>query len=541
MIRGADLFAKALKDAGVTQLFSVSGNHLMALYDAILSTDIRIIHCRHEAACVHMADAWGRLSGRPGVACVTAAQGHTNAAAALYTVLAAESPVVLLSGHCPLGEIGSGSFQEMDQVSFARPVTKASWMSNDIMTMAFDLEKAIALASSGRPGPVHLSLPVDLLEQKIPDNLAEMAPRFAVAAPVEPDGSFVDRLAARIRTAKTPLVICGPAFCTPTGRSLMRSASEKLNVPVVGMESPRGVNDPGLGAFTDILSCADLVVLMGKPLDFTLRFGGAPISGLAKWAVIDSDLALISRAHIALRDRLELSIVADAKPALEALANRGDVSGNREWLRRTEEALTYRPGHWAEARASTSGRLHPAQMCASIADFVEKHPRAVFITDGGEISQWAQAMVRTDRRLINGVAGAIGPAIPSAVAAKLYSPDDPVIVAMGDGTFGFHMAEFDTAIRYDLPFIAVVGNDARWNAEYQIQLREFGKERAMHCELFPTRYDLVVEGLGGFGALVTEAKDLPDAIERAYRCGKPACINVMIEGVAAPVIRNPKT
>ena len=135
MKRGADLFAKALQDACVTQLFSVSGNHLMTLYDALLSTDIRIIHCRHEAACVHMADAWGRLTGKPGVACVTAAQGHTNAAAALYTALAAESPVVLLSGHCPLGEIGRGSFQEMDQVGYARPVTKASWMSNDVMTM----------------------------------------------------------------------------------------------------------------------------------------------------------------------------------------------------------------------------------------------------------------------------------------------------------------------------------------------------------------------------------------------------------------------
>jgi acetolactate synthase-1/2/3 large subunit len=147
-------------------------------------------------------------------------------------------------------------------------------------------------------------------------------------------------------------------------------------------------------------------------------------------------------------------------------------------------------------------------------------------------------MVKTDRRIINGVAGAIGPAIPSAIAAKLHSPDAPVIIAMGDGTFGFHMAEFDTALRYNIPFVAVVGNDARWNAEYQIQLREFGKERAKHCELLPTRYDLVAKALGGFGELVTEAKDLPGALECAHCSGKPACINVMIEGVAAPVIRN---
>jgi acetolactate synthase-1/2/3 large subunit len=537
MKRGADLFAKALQDACVTQLFSVSGNHLMTLYDALLSTDIRIIHCRHEAACVHMADAWGRLTGKPGVACVTAAQGHTNAAAALYTALAAESPVVLLSGHCPLGEIGRGSFQEMDQVGYARPVTKASWMSNDVMTMGFDLDRAIALASAGRPGPVHLSLPADLLEQDIPADLEQKSPRFAASPAVEPDQSLIGQLASHIRGAEAPLVICGPAFCTPAGRRLMHDASEKLNIAVIGMESPRGVNDPGLGAFADILSRADLLVLVGKPLDFTLRFGGAPIAGTAKWVVIDPDPALVARAQGLLGDRLDFTAVADAKPTLDALIKLGPLARNSDWLQSVTELLAYRPAQWLQTPSSTGERLHPAEMCAPIADFVQKHPGATFITDGGEISQWAQAMVKTDRRVINGVAGAIGPAIPSAIAAKLHSPDDPVIVAMGDGTFGFHMAEFDTALRYNLPFITVVGNDARWNAEYQIQLREFGKDRAKHCELLPTRYDLVVEGLGGFGTLVTDAKELPHVIEEAHQSGKPACINVMIEGVAAPVIR----
>jgi acetolactate synthase-1/2/3 large subunit len=384
MTRGADVFAKALESAGVTQLFSVSGNHLMAFYDALLSTDIRIIHCRHEAACVHMADAWGRLTGRPGVACVTAAQGHTNAAAALYTAVAAESPVVLLSGHCPLSEIGRGSFQEMDQVSFASPVTKASWMSSDVTMMAFDLEKAIALASSGRPGPVHLSLPADLLEKEVSNDLVEKVPRFVGSGPVEPDETFIGRLAVRIREAEAPLIVCGPAFCTPTGRRLMGSASEQLNVPIVGMESPRGTNDPSLGAFADLLGGVDLLVLIGKPLDFTLRFGGSPISETAKWVVIDPDQTLVSRAYSALGDRLEFSATADAAPTLEALARHRDANRSCDWLRRAEETIAYKPDNWAEVRPSTSGRLHPVEMCKPIADFIEKHPKATFITDGGE-------------------------------------------------------------------------------------------------------------------------------------------------------------
>ena len=169
--------------------------------------------------------------------------------------------------------------------------------------------------------------------------------------------------------------------------------------------------------------------------------------------------------------------------------------------------------------------------------FFARHPDGTLICDGGEIGQWPQALVRAGKRLINGVSGTIGAAIPFAIAAKALSPDAPVVAVMGDGTFGFHMAEFDTAVRHGLPIIAVVGNDARWNAEYQIQVRSYGPERAKHCDLLPTRYDRVVAALGGFGALVTDANDLPEALEAAHASGLPACINVMIESVPAPMIR----
>ena len=152
----------------------------------------------------------------------------------------------------------------------------------------------------------------------------------------------------------------------------------------------------------------------------------------------------------------------------------------------------------------TPDRVHPVEMCKAIGEFLERHPGATFVSDGGEIGQWAQALVKTDRRIINGVAGTIGVSLPFAIAAQLARPDHPVIAVMGDGTFGFHMAEFDTAVRYDLPIIVVVGNDARWNAEYQIQLRQYGAERAKNCDLLPSRYDRVAEALGGFGALVSD-------------------------------------
>jgi len=162
----------------------------------------------------------------------------------------------------------------------------------------------------------------------------------------------------------------------------------------------------------------------------------------------------------------------------------------------------------------------------------------VLVSDGGEIGQWVQSLLGHAAPIVNGVAGAIGAAVPFAIAARAARPAGRVIAVMGDGTFGFHMAEFDTALRHGLPFVAVVGNDSRWNAEHQIQLREYGAQRAHSCELSPgTRYDLVVEALGGHGALVTEAADLGPALAAALASGKPACVNVMIDGQPAPTLR----
>jgi acetolactate synthase-1/2/3 large subunit len=540
MLRGADIVARTLEDLGVTRIFTLSGNHIMPLFDALLSTKIQLIHARHEAACVHMADAWGRLTGEPGIALVTGGQGHSNAVAALYTALASESPLLLLSGHAPLSEIGRGAFQEMAHAYRARPVTKASWTAKEAAALGSDLAKAFELAVAGRPGPVHVSLPVDLLEQTMPDDQITRATRINVqphASSLAPD--VADKLISHLRAATKPLVICGPAMCTERGRAALWKAADALDVPVIGMESPRGINDPGLGAFAEILGETDLVALIGKPLDFTLRFGEPPVlSATCKWIVIDPDIELMSRAEKAMGARLLLSDVADAQTTIKTLAERkSTTSASSTWRERVGEALVYEPPQWKSVHATSPDRIHPVEMCKAIGNFVGKHRGATLVSDGGEIGQWAQALVRTDRRIINGIAGTIGVSLPFAIAAALAHPDHPVVAVMGDGTFGFHMAEFDTAVRYDLPVIVVVGNDARWNAEYQIQLRQYGAERAKNCDLLPSRYDRVVEALGGFGALVTTAADLPDALDRAYLSRKPACINVMIESVAAPIIR----
>ena len=539
--RGADIVVEALERLGVSRIFALSGNHVMPIFDALLSTDIEIVHVRQEAACVHMADAWGRLTGEVGVALVTGGQGHANGAAALFTALAAESPVLLLSGHAGLSELGRGGFQELAQAEVARPMCKAAWTAASVATLAEDVTRAARIAREGRPGPVNLNLPVDLLDAHVDTDAAILSDVSAVEArPADP--ALIEVTIQHLRDAERPLVLCGPAICGVSGRHAMRDLEEMSGCPVIGMESPRGLNDPGLGSFAELVAAADLIVLVGKPLDFTLKFGDAPsVSSAAEFVVIDPDPALVARAWRAVPERLLACGVGDSAQVLAQLAAglAGVSARSTVWARRVAAALAFQPPDWASAKG-IPGRLHPVELCRAVGAFLDRHPGGTLICDGGEIGQWPQAIIRPERRLINGTSGTIGASIPFAIAAKIRSPDAPVIAVLGDGTFGFHMAEFDTAVRYGLPIIAVVGNDARWNAEYQIQVRNYGRERARHCELLPTRYDEVVTALGGFGALATTPAELSDALERAHASGKPACINAMIEGVPAPTIRRPE-
>lgn len=539
-IRGADILVQALKAAGVSRVFSLSGNHIMPVYDALLGSGIAIIHTRHEAAAVHMADAWARLTGECGVALVTGGQGHTNAVAALPTALAGEVPVLLLSGHAPHAELGLGAFQELEQARMAEPLCKRAFTAGAPETLAQDVAAAIRLARSGRPGPVHLSLPTDVLDARIAPPTIR-GPAAYAPAPMPLSAESAAAIAAAIAQAERPVLVVPPALCTPAGRAMMARLAARSGLPVVPMESPRGLGDPSLGAYAQALAEADLVVLLGKALDFTLRFGRAPaIPGGARFVVVEPDAALLARSARGLGDRLAVAALAGATEAVAALGAEGSplaAHHNAAWAARLGGAIAFRPPAWDGLAGTPEGPIHPATLCHALRPWLAGQD-AVLVSDGGEIGQWAQAMLSAPARIINGVAGAIGPAIPFAMAARCARPEARILAVMGDGTFGFHMAEFDTAHRHGLPFVAVVGNDARWNAEHQIQLREYGANRAHGCELAPgTRYDLVAVALGAHGEFVTRAEELAPALERAFASDKPACVNVVIEGQAAPGIR----
>jgi acetolactate synthase-1/2/3 large subunit len=538
-LRGADIVARSLKRLGCRRVFTLSGNHIMSIFDAALDADLDLVHVRHEAAAVHMADAHGRLTGEPGIALVTGGPGHANAVGALFTALGAESPMVLLSGHAATWELGRGGFQELRQADMAAPVTKASWTSAATETLGRDIGEAIRIATSGRPGPVHLSLPSDLLDARVEDS-AVVWPNWQARLPAVLPDATADTILDAIATAARPVIIAGPQMSTVNGRALLARLEAATGAPVVIMESPRGLADATLGAFPDLIKRADLIVLLGKALDFTTKWAtGAAFDPNVRVIAIDPDSALVERAKKEKKENLLIGCVADTASAGETLLARVSKTSapKPDWHKEARAALDNRPAEWRSIISQTPGRLHPAEVFRALRPFIERDPDTVLICDGGEFAQWGQSMLPVRRRLVNGVTGSIGSALSFALAARMIETKAPVFAVLGDGTVGFHISEFETAVRRGLPFVAVLGNDARWNAESEIQRRDYGANRMHGCELLPARYDRVVAAFGGHGEHVERAGDLPGAIERALASGKPSCINVMIESIAGPAIR----
>ncbi len=536
---GAESVVQALTAAGVRHLFALSGNQNLPLFDACIGSGLQLIHTRHEAAAVHMADGWGRLTGEPGVALLTAGPGHCNGVTGLFVARAAESPLVMISGHSPLSQAGMGAFQELDQAAMAAPAAKWSHVATGAEPLADIVARALQTSAGGRPGPVHLSLPMDLLQAEAdpqPPSTAQRLPEAGPPPPVEwpPDdgprlsedqaGDILDRLQGAAR----PLILAGPAMSRRDSWNAVLQLQSASGVPALPCESPRGVDDPWLRGASRCLAEADLVLLLGKRLDFTLRFGEPPaFSESVRFLSVDAEEALDGT-------RLEGCFRGDPAEAVGTLA---EAAAQRQWSenpwRRDLEGARTEPPEWRAHRDSGSSPIHPLALCERLQPFLAQD--AVFVCDGGEFGQWMQAGLAAGLRLINGPSGSIGSSLPMGMAAKVRHPERAVFVFQGDGTFGFHALEIDTCLRYGLPVVIIVGNDARWNAEVQLQIRQYGPDRTIGCDLLPTRYDRVAEALGGFGERVEDPGELAPAVERALASGRPAVIDVTIDGLPAPV------
>ncbi len=533
MSHGGRLAAKALKAAGVECVFTLSGGHVMGIYDGCIDEGIRVIDVRHEQAAVHAADAWARLNpGRVGVAILTAGPGVTDGVTGVANAWRANSPILVIGGQGPFNNLRRGSLQEMDHVAVMQPITKWADACYETGRIAEYIELAVRTALSGVPGPSFLEIPMDVLHAPIDIDAVAMPSfrdyRVASAAPAD----RVDEALAILRTARQPMVMAGTALKWSEGAPALRSFAEATNIPVFTNGMGRGQLPMSHRQFfnrtrRDALAGADVVVLAGTPLDFRMKYG-ASIPSDAKVIQLDLDETLIGQnrsADVGLVGNLGANLFALLAGLTEGELDFSDWSGQ---LRAKEDA-----GEAALATQLTSDEvpIDPMRLCKAIADVVAADDEMIVIGDGGDIVAQASKVLKVPDNgtwMDPGPLGTLGVGMPFALAAQLSNPDKRVLIVYGDGSFGLNGFEFDTAVRFGLPIVGVMGNDAAWGQMMRPQAMIYGADRLVATELRYTRYDKVVEALGGHGEHVTEPDDIVPAIERALASGKPALVNVEI-------------
>jgi acetolactate synthase-1/2/3 large subunit len=536
-LNGGHLVARTLKQAGVGHIFTLCGGHILPIYDGCLAEDIQVVDMRHEQACAHAADAYARLTRNIGVAVVTAGPGVTDAVTGIANAHSARSPVLLIGGAAPLGLRGLGSLQEVEQVDLLRPITKGAWTVSETRQIPEVLTTAIRYALTGRPGPVFVEIPVDLLMTVVEDRLAPIPAAYVHRRPTAPDPDAVAELAGMLARAERPLIMAGSGVYWDDAAEDLAALADRAGVPVFMNGAGRGSlpHDHPL-AFAQArgfaLGQADLVLVLGTPLDFRLGYGRPPsFAEHARVAMVDCDpvelgrnrpLALGLASHIG----LTLRALADALP-------RDPGARLHPWQAAMRKKEAEAQARLMAERLSEGVPISHYRLGHEIAAVVDVETTVV--GDGGDVVGCASKIVplgRPGQWLDPGPFGCLGVGPPFAIAAKLLRPAQRVLLVAGDGAFGLNGMEMETAVRFGLPMTVVIGNDGGWGQIRNPQLSFFGAERAVATSLPFTRFERMVEALGGKGVHVTEPRQLRPALERALDSGEVYCVNVVLDPAA---------
>ncbi len=545
MPNGSELFVTSLKQLGVSHIFTLVGDHLNEILRVAEREGLTLVDTRHESAAVHMADGWGRITRSPGVSMVTGGPGHTNSISGIATAHTTGSPILAVSGMSSSKMRDRFAFQDMEQLGMVSSITKYAAVPSDAGQIPFHVRKSFQEALSGRAGAAHLSVPVDLLTAQAEQHYPLPDGPVKVRRP-GPDDAEVSRLIDLLDGAERPVVIAGSGAWWADAGEELQSFVEKTSLPLFTVCLARGVvsddhplcfgyADPTLSrgaakAFKE----ADLVIVLGKKLDYRLRLGGTQLfSADAKFAQVD-----IHPEELELNRRLEVGMQSDVKLALTALL---DAWGNRPvpdrsaWLGEVRKADDAWRGELESIAAKPSDPMHPLHLYTEMRDWLPED--ATLCWDGGDFVHWGRCSIPTRRPMhwlrLGALAG-LGACFPIALTAQILRPNSRSIVISGDGSLGFYAAEMDTAVRFGLPVIIIVGNDGGWGIERELQLGTYGGDKTVACELLRTRYDLVMKAFGGDGEYVERPEQMRPALDRALKSDKPFLINVEIQGARSP-------
>jgi thiamine pyrophosphate-dependent acetolactate synthase large subunit-like protein len=526
---GGRLIARRLKAHGVSRLFTLSGGHLFSIYDGCREEGIEIVDVRHESTAAFAAEGWAKVTREPGVCALTAGPGVTNGMSAIASAQANHSPIVVLGGRAPALRWGQGSLQEIDHVPFVRPLTKlaATAGSTEEISGLVDLAFQAALAPHG--GPAFLDFPLDYVFMEA----SEQGPGDAAANDVPParaSTAAIERAGELLGEAERPVIMAGTDLYWGRGERELLALAETLRIPVFLNGLARGCVPADHELFfsrarSQGLKGADVALVIGVPMDFRLAFGAAFGEDTE---IVVVDVVEPERTH----------------PRVVAAECYGPLAGTLEDLRTAAGATALASEPWlAELRATETERreaergereddrapLHPMRLYAELGEVLDRD--AIVIGDGGDFVSYAGRVIDSYQPgcwLDPGPFGCLGTGPGYALAAKLAHPERQVVLMLGDGAFGFSGMEFDTLARHGVNVVAVMGNNGIWALEKHPM--EFLYGYSVAAELRPeTRYDQVVEALGGHGELVRTAQEVKPALERAFSSGKPALVNVLTD------------
>jgi len=542
-LTGGQLTAEALIQQGVETIFTLSGGHITPIYQYLEHSPIKLFDTRHEQSAVFMAEAWGRMTRKPGTAMVTAGPGFTNALSAVANARMANSPLVLISGCVSIECIEKLDLQDVRQAPVIEPMVKKALVCHKTERIPEFIDLAFRTAVSGRPGPVYLELPVDLLNGQADPTTVKRTHTVIQSHPVDLDQCR--KILELLQEASRPIVIAGSGtWYSQAGKELV-SFVEKTGIPAFTLSLGRGtIPDvhplcfesslairPGAALFANM--SADLVLFLGARMSLFYIFGDL-FNKEAKIIQVDIEAEEIGRNR-----SVDLPIVSDIQALLtvcNGLIEEKNLASNfnkrfEGWVSTVRKA-----GEEGKASAktqweSTDTPIHPLRLAAEINKFMDREDDIV-VADGGDTQTW-MGMTRTVRQpghyLDSGLYYCMGVGLPYANTAKYLHPPKRVCLITGDGSIGFNFMEFETAVRKNLPIVAVISNDLGWGMIRHSQELKIGHAIPNGTYIGRVDYHKMVEALGGKGMLVEKPEDIRPALEEAFASGKTACINVMTD------------
>ena len=527
----AAVIARFLKARGVRRVYALCGGHIMPIWMRLDSEGIRIVDVRDERAAVYMAHAEAQLSGGLGVALVTAGPGVTNAMTGIANAHVARAPVLVLSGLPPAAQENRGALQDIVHTQLVGSITRYARTVRhpDLVPQELAEAAARALGEGGEPGPVYLDFPVDTLR-------ADVAPAVQlpeifqppIAPPLPPSPQAVQAAIERLWSAKRPLFISGRG-ARHAGAALSALLT-RLGAAYLDTGESRGlVNDdhPCVVAAMrgTVMGQADLVVTVGRRLDFQLAYGSPAVFGQAEFLRIADCAAELrdnrrGRVELLADPALALQAILDAAPAGASMTDRDWLSSLRQQHLQRSEKLAQ---SMRQAPPGSDGRMHPNRVLAALRDALPAD--AVVVADGGDFLSFARVGLPATTYLDPGSLGCIGVGTPFGIAASLACPEKTVVVATGDGAFGFNAMEIDTAVRHQAPILVVVANNGSWAIEVRDQQETHGKVVGTHLQF--ADHAAMARAFGMHAERVERAEDLPGAIARAL-AHRPALLDVVV-------------